>query len=375
MRKSNCGTQLTQIYRIFRIIHCILIRFVYRILLSGMFFHISNSFLIHWKNTILATGFYGHIGNGKPIVHGKMGNAVACKFHGLIERAIHAYHADNMKYHIFSTHPFSRLSRQLESYRRRSLDPCLPRSHASRHIRASHTGRKSAQCTICTCMRIRTDDDVSRHRQPFFRQERMLDTHFTYFEIIGNLISIGKFPHTFAVLRRLDILVRHEMVRYKSNLIFIKYALCIHLLHFFDGHRTCNIVAQYKIQIRFDQLSCLYPVKPCMGSQNLLCHCHSHGFYPPVIIVRSKQRDKRSHHATCLLVPFGKLKLLFPGRPKGASRSRASPYARSYLSVSLQVRIRQNTHSHTAHCFRVYLTIWRFLFKIPFIYVYYNFLS
>ncbi len=71
------------------------------------------------------------------------------------------------------------------------------------------------------------------------------------------------------------------MIRHKRDLIFIKYAVHLHLFHFMDGHGACDIIAQNEIQIGFDELSGLYLIQTGVRRQNFLCHCHSHSVVPP----------------------------------------------------------------------------------------------
>ena len=125
-------------------------------------------------------------------------------------------------------------------------------------------------------MGICTDDHVSGYSKAFFRKQRMLDSHLTHFKIIGNLVAACKFTHTFAVLRRFDIFVRHKMIRYKGDFVFMEHTVHVHFLHLLDGNRARNVVAQYQIQVCLDQLTGLHVIKSCMGRQNFLRHCHSH---------------------------------------------------------------------------------------------------
>ena len=125
-------------------------------------------------------------------------------------------------------------------------------------------------------MGIRADDHVSRHGQPFLRQQGVLDAHLSHLKIVRDLVPTGELPDAFAMLRGLDVFIRHKMIRHKSYLVLVEHALCPELVHLLDCHRAGDVIAQHQIQIRFDQLSRLYLVKPCGSGQNLLRHCHSH---------------------------------------------------------------------------------------------------
>ena len=49
------------------------------------------------------------------------------------------------------------------------------------------------------------------------------------------------------MLGRLNILIRYKMVRYKCNLILIKYSFYCHLIHLMNCNRRCNIISKYKV--------------------------------------------------------------------------------------------------------------------------------
>ena len=104
----------------------------------------------------------------------------------------------------------------------------------------------------------------------------MLDSHLAHLEIIGDLIPICKFSHTFAVLRRFDILIRDKMIRHQRDLILVKNAVHLHFFHFPDRDRAGNVIAEHQIQIRLDELSRFHGLKPRVSGQDLLCHSHSH---------------------------------------------------------------------------------------------------
>ena len=104
----------------------------------------------------------------------------------------------------------------------------------------------------------------------------MFDSHLAHFKIVGDLVALCKLPHTLTVLRRLNVLVRHKMIRHKRDLILVEYTVHVHLLHLLDGYRTGDIIAQHQIKIGLDQLSRFHMIQPRMCRQNFLCHCHSH---------------------------------------------------------------------------------------------------
>ena len=106
----------------------------------------------------------------------------------------------------------------------------------------------------------------------------MLDPHFSYVKVIGDIMAAGELPHTFTMFCRFNVFVRNKVVHNKGYFIFIKNSIYCHFVHFVDGHRRGNVISQYQIKICLDQLSGFYFIQSCMSRQDFLCHCHSHSF-------------------------------------------------------------------------------------------------
>ena len=206
-----------------------------------MLFHISLCLLVHREDAVLSAGLDGHIGNRKAVVHGQIRHALSRKLHGFIEGSVHADHADDVQDHVFSTDPLGGFAHQVEPDRGRNLEPGLARRHAGRHVRTAHARGEGAQRPVGTGVGVRSDDAVPGHCQAFFREQGVLDSHLSHVKIIGDLLAAGKFPHTLAVLRRLDIFVGDKMIHHQGNLILIKDLLLFQLSHLADGHRGGDI--------------------------------------------------------------------------------------------------------------------------------------
>ena len=106
----------------------------------------------------------------------------------------------------------------------------------------------------------------------------MLDAHLSHVEVIGYLLTTGKFTDAFAVFRGFDVLVRNKMIHNQGDFVLMKYVLSVQLLHLPDSYRCGDIISQNQIQIGLDELSRFYLGKAGVGRKDLLCHCHSHDF-------------------------------------------------------------------------------------------------
>ncbi len=97
-------------------------------------------------------------------------------------------------------------------------------------------------------MRISTYDKVSRNRKPFLRKQGVLYAHLSYIEIIRKLMLRREVPAALAVLGRLYILIRYEMIHDKSDLILIEYLIALKAVHDADSDRSCYIIAKHEVK-------------------------------------------------------------------------------------------------------------------------------
>ena len=117
-----------------------------------MLLHIAFGLLVNREDTVLSSRFDRHIRHGKPVVHRKMRNPVACELHGFIQSPIHADPADDMDDDIFTADISSRFARQHKLYRARNLEPEFSGCHPGGDIRRPHAGRERSQSPVCTGM-------------------------------------------------------------------------------------------------------------------------------------------------------------------------------------------------------------------------------
>ena len=97
MGEGNRGLKLGQIDHIGGIVFCVRVRLVNLEIPFGMLLQICHGLLIHREDAVLSAGLNGHIADGKPVVHSQVLYALAGKFHGFVESAVHADHADDVQ--------------------------------------------------------------------------------------------------------------------------------------------------------------------------------------------------------------------------------------------------------------------------------------
>ena len=164
-----------------------------------MFFHICNGQVIYREDTVLATGFDRHVCDRETVIHAQVFDSFTNKFHGFVKSSVHTDQSDDVQDHIFAAYPFCRFADQVKFNCRRYFKPCFSGYHTGCHVGTSDTGGECSQCSVCTGMRICTNDHISCHGQSFFRKQCVFDSHLSYVKIIGDLIFTGKFTYTFAV--------------------------------------------------------------------------------------------------------------------------------------------------------------------------------
>ena len=58
---------------------------------------IRSGDLVHREDAVLGTGLNGHVADAEAILHGQGSHTRAGEFHGLVQRAVHTDHADDVQ--------------------------------------------------------------------------------------------------------------------------------------------------------------------------------------------------------------------------------------------------------------------------------------
>ena len=177
---------------------------------------------------------------------------------------------------VFAADPRLHLAGQNNLDGFRHLEPAFSGRHADRHIRRTDASGKRADRAVGAGMAVRADDDLARRDNALFRQERMLDAHAPDLIVMDNVLCAGKLAHLLGERRRLDILVRHEVIRNQRNLFGIKNLRCAHTIELVDRHRSGDVVAQHKVQLAHEQFSRTAAVNTGCPCEDFLRHGHAH---------------------------------------------------------------------------------------------------
>lgn len=111
----------------------------------------------------------------------------------------------------------------------------------------------------------------------------MLHAHLAHVEEVDDAVSAGELPALLGLLGALDVLVGDEVIQNDVHPGLVENIAKARLFKLVDGHRSGDVVAQDNIKVRLDQLSRLDVLLAAVGSQDFLCHSHSHGYCASVL--------------------------------------------------------------------------------------------
>ena len=239
----------------------------------GALVQVGAGHVIHGNEARLATGLDGHVRDGKALVHGHILDGAAREFHGLVQGAVHADHADDMQDDVFAGHARGQLAVNDELDGLGHLEPGLARGHTHAGVGGAHARGERAQRAIGAGVAVGADDEVARAHDALLGQKRVFDSHAAHLVVVGDALLAHEIAHDLGLLGGLDVLVGGVVVGHEGDLGRIEH-LVGDLANGLDGDGGRDVVGEHQIQIAFDQLAWLHLIQPRMGGENLLRHGH-----------------------------------------------------------------------------------------------------
>ena len=181
-----------------------------------------------------------------------------------------------MKDDILAAYVGLKLSLKRDLDGRGHTEPGKTGCHTGGHIGRADAGGKGTQRTVGAGVGVSTDDDLTGGTKAFFGQQSVLYAHLTHIKKVRDVVLVSKGSCLFTELGRLDILAGRVVIQHNGDLILIKDLCKTGLFKLGNGNRRCDIVAQYEIQLCFDQLSRFYLIQTGSLGEDFLCHGHSH---------------------------------------------------------------------------------------------------
>ena len=262
----------------------------------------------------LAARLDGHVRDAHALVHVHGADGAAGELHGLVERAVHADHADDVQDDVLAGDAGSQLALDLEQQRLGHLEPRLAGGVAHTGVGGAHARGERAQRAVRAGVAVRADDEVARADDALLGEQRMLDAHAAHLVVVGDTLLAREIAHDLGLLGALDVLVGDVVIGDESDLRRIEHLLDADLAELFDGNGGGDVVGQHEVEIAFDQLTRLHFVEPRMGGEDLLRH--GHGTWHVCSFVRWVSGARASPHG-----PWKSLTIV----PLALARKRKSP--------------------------------------------------
>ena len=135
-------------------------------------------------------------------------------------------------------------------------------------------------------MAVRADHQVARCDKPLLREDGVLYAAVVpNFKIVHDPLRAGKRTARRALGRRLDVLVRGEVVGDDRHLLLVEYLRLPEIRELPDRHGSGDVIPQHEVEIRHDQFprTHLFPAR--VAGEDFLRHRHSHRFSPFILNV------------------------------------------------------------------------------------------
>ena len=201
-------------------------------------------------------------------------DGAAGELHGLVKRAVHADHPDDVQDDVLAGDARRQLALDLEQQRLGHLEPRTPGGVAHAGVGGAHARGERAQRAVRAGVAVRADDEVARAHDALLRQQRMFHAHAAHLVVVGDALLAREVAHDLGLLGALDVLVGDVMVGHERDLRGIEHLLDADLAEFLDGDGGRDVVGQHEVKIAFDQLARHHFVQARMGGKDLFRHGH-----------------------------------------------------------------------------------------------------
>ena len=239
----------------------------------GAALDVLAALVVHLKEAGLAARLDGHVGNGQATLDGERLDGGATKLHGAVERAVDADLANDVQDDVLGGGTLGQLAVNLEADGLGHLEPGATGGHANAGVRGAHAGGERADAAIGAGVGVRADHEVTRHHNALLGEKGVLDAHAALFEVVGDLMLVGKVARHLGLLGALDVLVGAVVVRDQADAVAVKDARA-NLAHGLDGDGRRDVVGQHEVQVALHELPGNDLLEPRVVRQDLLCHSH-----------------------------------------------------------------------------------------------------
>ena len=241
-----------------------------------MLLQILQRLLIHWEDPVLASGLDRHICDREAVIHGEGMDTFSRELHRPVERTSDADHADDGEDEVLSGDIPPQPAGEIEAYGGRHLEPCLADGHPRRHVGGSDARGERSKRSIGAGMAVCADHGIACRHQTLLGKKGMLDADPSHLEVVRYALLLGEGADACALLGRLDVLVRSEVIRDERDPVPVEYAFFSEARKLLYRDRARDVIAEHHIQISHDQLPRMDLREPRRMCEDLLRHRHSH---------------------------------------------------------------------------------------------------
>jgi len=243
----------------------------------GAALHVGAGHVVHGDDAALTARLDGHVADGHSARHVERGDGVAGELHGLIERAVHADHPDDVEDDVFGTHTGLERAGDVELEALGHLEPGATGGHAHCRVGGAHAGGKRAQRAVGAGVAVGADDHVARAHHALLGEKRVLHTHAAHLVVVRDLLRPGEHAHQLGLLGALDVLVGRVVVGNERHLGRVPDAFHADLGKLTDGDGCRHVVGEHQVQIALDELTGGDFLEARVGGEYLLSDGHRTG--------------------------------------------------------------------------------------------------
>ncbi len=226
--------------------------------------------LVEADDAVLAAGLDGHVAHREALVDGQRVDGLAGELHGLVEGAVDADQADGVQHQVLAGDPRLRAARVDELDALGHAQPDAAPGHGGGEVGAAHAGAEGGHGAVGAGVAVGADDDVARRHHAHVGQEHVLDAHAPHLEVVDDLVLAGELAHLLGLARRLDVLVRREVVGHQGDAGRVEDLREPGLLELVDRQRGGDVVGQREVDLRLDDVAGMHLVAPRGASEDLL---------------------------------------------------------------------------------------------------------
>ena len=236
--------------------------------------HPGTRHVVRFDDAGLAACLDGHVAHRHAALHGETLDGRAGELHRLVERTVHANHADDVQDDVLARGTLGQLAFHLEAQRLRHLEPGAARGEAHARVGGAHARGEGPERAVGAGVRVGTDHEVAEDDGARLGEQRVLDAGAALLPVVGDMLLVGEVAHLLGLLGALDVLVGRVVVGHEAHAVGVEDLLGPQLAKDVDGDGRGDVVGEHEVEVALHELPRPHLVQPRMRRQDLLRHGH-----------------------------------------------------------------------------------------------------